>query len=80
MPDPETTYVKCPECGTVSLLDDCDVFGADDGNVICTHRGRLKDGRQWECGHEFGVEENVYQFDDSFDAAESLPDQKTLFE
>ncbi len=80
MPDPVITYVKCPECGTVSLLDDCDVLGADDGNVICTHLGRLQDGRQWECGEEFAVAENLFEFDESFDAVEPPPGQMNLFE
>ncbi len=57
--DPDATYVKCPRCKRVSLLDDCDVGGADDGCVFCNAQWQISDGRWTECGAEFNVDENV---------------------
>lgn len=78
MDEPEAIYVKCPECGTVSLLDDCDVGLADDGCVFCNHYW-TSDGRVFWCTHEFNVDENLFTFDKSFDMAKPLEGQMELF-
>lgn len=31
----ESELVLCPACGHVSTVEDCDVLGADDGNLFC---------------------------------------------
>lgn len=31
----DNVLLACPHCREVNILEDCDVFGADDGNVFC---------------------------------------------
>lgn len=31
----DDVVVACPYCGEVNVVEDCDVFGADWGNVFC---------------------------------------------
>ena len=75
--DAESTFVKCPECSTVSLLDDCDVGLADEGCVFCNHHW-TSDGREFWCTHEFSVEKNLFEFPEA-PAAEPLEGQMELF-
>lgn len=28
-------YIRCPECGWIGELDECEVTGAEEGNVFC---------------------------------------------
>jgi hypothetical protein len=49
-------YVRCPKCGWTGELDECEVLGADEGNVFCANwRYNRK-----VCSDEFRVEGNVF--------------------
>jgi hypothetical protein len=49
-------YVRCPKCGWTGELDECEVLGADEGNVFCANwRYNRK-----VCSTEFPVEGNVF--------------------
>ena len=43
-------YIRCLECGWVGELDECEVSGADEGNVFCGSRPRRR------CAFWTGVE------------------------
>jgi hypothetical protein len=35
MSDERTEYIRCPSCGWVGELDECEVSGAEEGHVFC---------------------------------------------
>jgi len=52
----DDTLLKCPECGKMSRLDDCDVMGADEGHVFCPPGPQLRTVDGGPCGYGVAME------------------------